>query len=417
MDEPDYGFELQPTVYPPDCSTVNNTAFTNIDFLHSYNIISWPNFTNCLPNCGMCTNFASDQVYLIYNFLIIGFILPFISFCGLFGNGFSAFVYSRPAMRTSTNLYLCALGCSDNAVIITALFLFFLDSIRKYSLQLTIIYNVLSPYIYPAGMIAQTCSVYFTLVAAIDCFAQVCLPESCKKLMSRPKTVTILLCSVVVFSIAYNLPHCFESVLIECWHNQFNAASIEVCPAPFRFHETYTLVYYKYMYSIFLAIGPLILLIILNTCIILSTMVFKTADCDPSDNVALILVVLLFISCNVIALLINVFEANLSNLLEWRINYIIDISNLLVVFNSSFNFVIYYRFSKVFRRNFKLNIMGRCFGKKTVMFTNYNTPNQNLMAKMEPSGQTVSTYRYPQDESCNSLDQKLKAAANTEVLI
>lgn len=53
-----------------------------------------------------------------------------------------------------------------------------------------------------------------------------------------------------------------------------------------------------------------------------------------------------------VALLINVFETNLSLWLEWRINYIIDISNLLVVFNSSFNFVIYYNFSKPFRITF-----------------------------------------------------------------
>lgn len=72
-------------------------------------------------------------------------------------------------------------------------------------------------------------------------------------------------------------------------------------------------------------------------------MVLKLADTDSSDNVALILVVLLFISCNTIALLINIFEDILASKLDWKINYIIDFSNLLVAFNSSFNFIIYYR--------------------------------------------------------------------------
>lgn len=62
---------------------------------------------------------------------------------------------------------------------------------------------------------------------------------------------------------------------------------------------------------------------------------------------------LLFISCNTIALLINVFESSLSAVLGWRINYIIDISNFLVVFNSSFNFIIYYNFSRAFRTTFR----------------------------------------------------------------
>lgn len=77
-------------------------------------------------------------------------------------------------MRSSTNMYLCCLGFSDNSVLLTALFLFFLDSMKRYSLRLTIFFNMFSPYVYPAGMIAQTCSVYFTLVAAIDCFTHVC---------------------------------------------------------------------------------------------------------------------------------------------------------------------------------------------------------------------------------------------------
>lgn len=43
----------------------------------------------------------------------------------------------------------------------------------KYSVRMYTIYAVVSPIVYPMGLIAQTCSVYFTLVAGADCFAQV----------------------------------------------------------------------------------------------------------------------------------------------------------------------------------------------------------------------------------------------------
>lgn len=76
-------------------------------------------------------------------------------------------------MRSSTNLYLCALGCSDCAVICTAIFLFCFDIIRRYSLHISLMFGAFSPIVYPAGMTAQTCSVYFTLMAAVDCFVQV----------------------------------------------------------------------------------------------------------------------------------------------------------------------------------------------------------------------------------------------------
>ncbi|VDK54733.1 unnamed protein product [Gongylonema pulchrum] len=159
-------------VFPPDCSESNET-FSRVQLLYSQHIIAWPNFSECLPHCGMCQVFASDPTYIVYNLLLIGFFLPLIGLCGLIGNGLSAFIYYRPEMRSSTNLYLCALGCSDSAVICTAIFLFCIDSIRRYSLHLSLVFGALSPIVYPAGMTAQTCSVYFTLVAAADCFVQV----------------------------------------------------------------------------------------------------------------------------------------------------------------------------------------------------------------------------------------------------
>ncbi|VDM44461.1 unnamed protein product [Toxocara canis] len=253
-------------------------------------------------------------------------------------------------MRSSTNLYLCALGCSDSAVICTAIFLFCIDSIRRYSLHLSLLFGALSPLVYPAGMTAQTCSVYFTLVAGADCFVQVCLPARCRSFVSQTLFVKFAVLFVVVFSVAYNIPHCFEAVVLECWHLNFQSRSLEVCPDPFRFLPTYMLIYYKYMYSLFLAVGPLAVLVILNLCIIGASVVSKTEGGGSSgDTIALVLVVLLFIACNVAALLLNVFEARLADFLGPQINYVVDASNLLVVFNSSFNFVIYVTFSAAFR--------------------------------------------------------------------
>ncbi|KAI1706731.1 serpentine type 7TM GPCR chemoreceptor srw domain-containing protein [Ditylenchus destructor] len=351
-------YELQPTQFPINC-----TVAAKLENLTGPVILGeWHSTLVNVEHCGICGSTASenDFTYTVYNLLVIGTLLPFISLCGFVGNGLSAFVYSRPAMRrTSINLYLCALGCSDIAVIFTAIFLFFFDSIRRYSIAISVIFGHSSPIIYPAGMIAQTCSVYFTLVAGIDCFIQVCIPNGpLKRCFSDKRCVRMSIATVLAFSLLYNAPHFFEAVLLDCWHVEFQSQSVEVCPAPFRFNPTYMTLYYKYMYSIFLAVGPLFVLIVLNTCIIAFTMLKSDnkedgeGEEESDDNFALILVVLLFISCNTVALLINVFENKLSAWLAWRINYIIDMSNLLVVFNSSFNFVIYYNFSKSFRLTF-----------------------------------------------------------------
>jgi hypothetical protein len=78
--------ELQPTSLPLECnfpdgsSSYENVAnvrqiiyvlidnqftFFQVRFLFQHGIINWPNFTHCMPNCGLCTQFASDQTYLI----------------------------------------------------------------------------------------------------------------------------------------------------------------------------------------------------------------------------------------------------------------------------------------------------------------------------------------------------------------
>ncbi|KAL3115454.1 hypothetical protein niasHT_020127 [Heterodera trifolii] len=90
--------ELQPTILPTECNLsaaniAEQNTVDNVHLLFQFGIIHWPNFTNCLPNCGLCTQFTSDQFYITYNLVVIGLLLPFISLCGLCGNVLSAFVY------------------------------------------------------------------------------------------------------------------------------------------------------------------------------------------------------------------------------------------------------------------------------------------------------------------------------------
>ncbi|KAE9413014.1 hypothetical protein Angca_009373, partial [Angiostrongylus cantonensis] len=327
-------------LYPPNCEPI--PLYASLERLRYVGIIDSFNFTGCLPQCGICDHSLSESDYVTYNLIVSGVILPLIGLFGLVGNGLSAFIFSRSEMRSSTNLYLCALGCSDSAVILTGIFLFFLDSVRKFSLNLTRIFGLFSPIVFPMGMTAQTCSVYFTIFAAADCFAQVCLPENMKNSVAKSKFIRRCIVFVFIFSVLYNIPHCFEAIVIDCFHETLGGSSWEVCPETMRYNELYQEVYYKYMYAIFLAVGPLIILVILNTFII-GASIFGAGDTNTGDTIslassfaALILVVLLFIACNVAALLLNTFEAKIVEAIGPYINYIVDLSNLLVVFNSRY---------------------------------------------------------------------------------
>lgn len=92
---------LTPVELPINCTQNGTTGPTlsNVKYLYENGIILWPNFTNCLPVCGLCTSFNGDRIYNIYNLFVIGLLLPFISFCGLIGNSISAFVYSQKCKK------------------------------------------------------------------------------------------------------------------------------------------------------------------------------------------------------------------------------------------------------------------------------------------------------------------------------
>lgn len=174
--------------------------------------------------------------------------------------------------------------------------------------------------------------------------------------------------------------------------------SYDVCPTELRQNEVYLTFYYVYLYTAFMAIGPFVLLLILNTIIILGTrQSFKKIDSaaahkndvsvlvvvveskasaaaavavtdsssSPSDTITLILVVFIFILCNIlVGVFVCLFEIYdfysqplTVNFLELFLNlvntYLIDMSNLMVVLNSSSNFLIYYAFGAQFRRTLK----------------------------------------------------------------
>ncbi|GMS96421.1 hypothetical protein PENTCL1PPCAC_18596, partial [Pristionchus entomophagus] len=70
-------------------------------------------------------------------------------------------------------------------------------------------------------------------------------------------------------------------------------------------------------------------------------------DCCPAQEevgspVALLLVIVLFLICNVTSLMVNIFEMMQIEIDDFIIDILVDVGNLLVVFNATANFVIYF---------------------------------------------------------------------------
>jgi len=298
-----------------------------------------------LPFCNVCLG-STDIDYQAYNIAISGIVLAVVGAVGMVGNLVVIVVYCSAQQRIhSTSIYLAALACSDLSMICTAMFLFVLEAWRHHGPSvLARAYALGSPVVFSLSAVFQTTSIYFCCAAAVDCFISVVLPSSIRAICctSRKAIWTVLI--LTVLSVIYNVPHCFEIEAIRCV-SEGDQLSLQICPTQMRLDPLYYSIYYTYMYTTFMAVGPLLLLVVLNICVVFNVI---TKGSSGEDTVSLILVVFFFIFCNVIALLVNYLEMALDE--QNIIVYLVDLSNLLVVTNSTCNFFVYLIFGAGFRR-------------------------------------------------------------------
>ncbi|VBB33290.1 unnamed protein product [Acanthocheilonema viteae] len=232
--------------------------------------------------------------------MVIRIFLPVIGLFGLCGNGISAFIYSRKSMRSSMNVYLCALAISDIIIILTAFFLFFIENLRYKSLLLSEIFALLTPVAFPVGLTAQSLSVFLTVTSAVDCFLLIYSNPNCKRRFCSTSTAIKIVGMISMLAMLYNSPHMFEIDVITCWNIVYAEKSIDVCPTDLRQSQLYLTVYYAWMYTVVMAVGPVLILIVLNSAIIIALRSTLSVSGD-SDIITLVVVVCLFIACNVLA--------------------------------------------------------------------------------------------------------------------
>uniref|UniRef100_A0AC35U679 G_PROTEIN_RECEP_F1_2 domain-containing protein n=1 Tax=Rhabditophanes sp. KR3021 TaxID=114890 RepID=A0AC35U679_9BILA len=400
-------------MFAPECYEIHNNTYEKLQMLLRANSsIEKISFQECLPICSFCAFNAPSQTYVLINILLTGIMMPFVGILGLLGNITSTYVYTRPAMKSSTNSYLCALATSDCFIIITAFVSFWLDLIKNRSVILHQLYGIVVPYAYPMAHGAQFCSVYFTILAATDGFVQICLSERCKRWVSRPCVVKKAICLVICTGIGLTLPRWKEMMVLECWHSEVSN-SYEICQHPFALHDWYGSIYIGVICNTVLITGPLTVLVFLNVCIITASAMSKknnNSGASGGDNIALILVVLLFILCNIASYLLNAYELALYDLIGTSVNYVVDTSNMLTVFSASFNFVIYYVFSLSFRHTLHqyFGNPARCDGGPKQFFgsssgegdseTGLNlTPNKVIVKSVENDNLSVSLEPKRQD--------------------
>lgn len=302
-----------------------------------------------------------DQEAIFFEFITNGIMLNVVGVMGIFGNIISMIILSRPQMKSSINYLLIGLARCDTVLILTSVFLFGLPAIYQYTkteLLFTYqfkIYPFLAPVIFPIALIAQTVTVYLTLTVTLERFVAVCHPLQARSLCTygRARLYVVL---IIIFSTLYNLSRFWEVTVKEQYHTGYNTTVYVLMASPLRNNRIYISVYIHWLYMIFIYFLPFSCLAVLNAAIYRQVRranqerqrLSRLQKKEIGLATMLLCVVVVFVLCNILALVTNVLE----NFYGIIVDQLVKTSNLLVTINSSVNFVIYVIFGEKFKRLF-----------------------------------------------------------------
>lgn len=306
----------------------------------------------------------------LFRFVVHGVLLNAIGAGGLLGNALSVLVLSRPQMRSSINCLLVGLAACDTVLIFTSVLLFGLTAIYPYTGALRYYYYHicphLTPYAYPLANVAQTMSVYLTLIVTVERWVAVCHPFRAKALCTSSRARWYVL-GTATFAFAYNAPKFFEAQVVP--EGDPETGEVIYCvraDVDFR-TDRYVAVYIHWMYLVVMYIVPFSALAALNACIVRQVhraqaeraRLSRVQRRELGLATMLLVVVLVFFLCNLLPLVTNAFEVFLGDEFD-NLDPLVKTSNLLVTINSSVNFVIYVIFGEKFKRVFlKIFCAGR----------------------------------------------------------
>ena len=303
---------------------------------------------------------CDDVTFNFYmNFLVIGT----LCICGIVGNTLSILVLRKDPNNKVAIFLLQSLAVADNLLLLVSLYVLsiWLGFIPYFNIHnwrdsaniyLTIIMD-------PVGAMVQTAMVWFTVLLAINRFIAVCKPFQAPKLCTL-KRAKIQVAVVVIFSVCFNIPKFFQYDIV---YNGTDVGAITIASSWIGPDTVFGIVYTNAMYTVLVMLLPLLLLIGLNTHLIrdmrasrqrASVVAGRHGMVAPSEeniSIIMIIIIVVFIICQTpdrIYQILNLvlFDQTKCDIVKSRLQ---AVCNLLIIINSSTNFIIYYLCRKSFR--------------------------------------------------------------------
>lgn len=343
---------------------------------------------HCVINLTRINSLHSKSADISY--ILCGPLLTIIIVFGVVTNCLNLLVFWRTLCKPRVYLYLIILTIWDILLLISAFLLYSLPAHFNGGFY---VYGTLVS-MYPIGYtvthITHSGSIWTMVMFAIERYYALCRPL--KYLMwhcnERPK---LLLSLVAIFAIVYRIPKYFELILIPCLETSSGLWITIIYKSELRENFWYKTFYSVIGGTVFFSLGPLVMILALSVAVALSlknkSILLKdnnsssnhedesletlkekdrrkfidkhkriTLKKERKMNLMLVVLMIKYSLCHILPMVLNLCERFMTEK-QFHIPLIetlVDISNNLVVLNSSCNFILYLICGYQFRATLKL---------------------------------------------------------------
>lgn len=304
----------------------------------------------------------------LYSFVIYTVFTGLLCIFGTLGNSLAFLVFRKDRLKTSTSFLFQSLSVIDTLMLLSVFPVYcvpqFVNFTGLYPTYMTRNYPFLLVHLLPFMFIAQTSTIWVTVLVGVNRYIAVCMPYQAIRLCTVQQAKKQL-AIVLLFSTIYNTPKFFEGRLAG---NETVICAVHTVLAE---DQSYRIIYGNILYTIVICVLPLLVLTFLNIRLMSALKDVKRKrqemqsprqQQDNNVTLVLIVVVIVFSICQFPALLTQIFwtilgdEARFCGGFQF---YFSRISNVLVITNSSVNFIIYCAFNNRFRRVLSYALRGK----------------------------------------------------------
>lgn len=309
-----------------------------------------------------------EQCAILPKFWINAVLTGTLCLLGIIGNSVSFAVLRRDREAPVASLLLQALAVVDNLLLVLWFVHFSLRDVFSFAGFCDDGYRTwmyVRLYSYPLLFVAQTATIWTTVLIASYRYLAVCKPYRALALSSVPviqRSLVVVFC----FAVFYNLPHFFEVELATMTSPNGTERYVFRSTSLGR-SRLYGLVYFDVLYYIFSFTLPLLLLTVLGAKLVIAYQAVlrrrrrsSRQGADQNITLVMIVVVIVFVMCNAPARVVQLLWAYRVQKCGTFRFVVMELSNTLEVLNSSVNFVIYCVYRKQFRR-----ILRQCMSERS----------------------------------------------------